>query len=429
MVFDDPQGRVTFTLGPYCGDYVVAAYDSPVGGALAAIQVVEIAGCLDLHGVHRLVRVTTNTPTIRRIEIDGGDGAAESIDDLVFGADPTPPIVEITDPPARSCVCEQFPIMGNAIDPDGVYLGDFLEYRKESTTGWTLATFRVGPATGLLYQADASALPGGWYFLRVTGLNGCNLPASDSTSVYVDKLPPIQVVRSPGNGAVVGGTVCFDGSVHENRGTVNDCLDHYTVAYYTGSTYAPVDPGQPTYTTPVVNDPFAHWDTISNGIPDSFYDVRFTAIDICQQEIIEHRNIVVDNTLPIAVIFEPADCAYVQGVVPVIGTVGDSHLDRWVLDFSGDGVHGWQVIATGSTQVGNGVLGQWDTSNLPNCAYVLRLRAWDSAIVNCNGVIHNTAEWTVSVNVGYCGDFDADDDGDVDLTDYVEFEDAFTGPN
>jgi len=34
----------------------------------------------------------------------------------------------------------------------------------------------------------------------------------------------------------------------------------------------------------------------------------------------------------------------------------------------------------------------------------------------------------VSVNVGAHGDFDADNDGDVDLRDYHLFEDAFTGP-
>jgi len=141
------------------------------------------------------------------------------------------------------------------------------------------------------------------------------------------------------------------------------------------------------------------------------------------------QDVAVDNTPPIAEITEPTACSYVEGVVTVRGVVGDAHLDSWVLQFTGDGVHGWQTIASGDGPAGAGVLGQWDTTNLPPCAYALRLLVSDAAVVDCNGVIHNTSEYTVTVNVGFCGDFDVDDDGDVDLTDYSSFENVFTGPN
>ena len=427
MVFSQAQARVTFTLGPYCGNYSIIAYDHPTSGSIVSSQTVSIAGCTSLHGVHRFVRVTTATPTIRRIEIDGGQGAAESIDDLVFGIDQTAPVVEITSPLARSCVCDHFEIFGTAIDLDGLYLGDILEYRAETAASWTPATFRLGPITGLMYEADATGVPGGWYFLRITGLNACGLTAADTTSVYVDKEPPHIDIRSPGLGAIVGGVVCMDGSVHESHSTVNACLDHYTVDYAAGINYMPVNPLQPVYSDPVVNDPMALWNTRA-GIVDGDYNVRVRAYDVCGLEAVHGVQVTVDNTRPIAVILEPMACGALEGIVPVHGTVLDANLDRWVLEYSGDGGHGWQEIASRTVGINSDFLGYWDTSWLLPCAYMLRLRAWDFAVLDCNSTLRNTTEYTVSVNVGMCANFDADHDNDVDLWDFWAFEGAFTGP-
>ena len=59
---------------------------------------------------------------------------------------------------------------------------------------------------------------------------------------------------------------------------------------------------------------------------------------------------------------------------------------------------------------------------------MLRLVVTDQAVLDCNGAIHNQAEYTVSVNTGTCGVFDADGDGDVDLHDFALFLGAFSGP-
>ena len=74
------------------------------------------------------------------------------------------------------------------------------------------------------------------------------------------------------------------------------------------------------------------------------------------------------------------------------------------------------------------VLGTWSTVELPNCAYALRLRARDRATVNCEDSSGHVVDTIVSVNVGSCGDFDSDDDGDVDLFDYGAFSLEFKGP-
>jgi hypothetical protein len=428
MIFERPQASVSFTLGPFCGDYSIDAYDAPVGGSLVSSQTVAISGCTSLHGVHRIVHVTSPAGDIRRIEIDGGDGASEGIDDLLFNVDTTQPIVEIDEPLARQCVCDSVLITGSVDDPDGEYGCDELQYREQDASTWTTASGVCGPFTGVLYNWDNSMLPGGYYFLRIVGNNACGLSNSDDTLVFVDKDPPTLNIRRPTPMQVVSGVVCFDGSIHESRGTRNGCLDRYTIEYGVAGEFQPVDPGQPVYLVPVVNDPLAQWDTRA-GIADGSYPVRARATDICGNPAEQIVEIIVDNTSPTAEITSPMSCGYVEGLVEVVGTANDANLRDWILDYSGDGEHAWTTIATGSSSVVDDVLGLWDTSGIPNCAYVLRLRVWDQSVRDCNSALSNRTDYLVSVNVGSCVGFDADEDGDVDLIDYGAFQDEFTGPN
>jgi hypothetical protein len=138
--------------------------------------------------------------------------------------------------------------------------------------------------------------------------------------------------------------------------------------------------------------------------------------------------VVIDNTVPIAVITSPTSCSNVVGQVNILGTASDAHLDGWALYYTGGDAHGWVTIASGTTPVINGPLGRWYTAGLRPCAYTLRLVVTDKSVLDCNGALRNQSEYLVSVNVGALSDFDADHDGDVDLRDYRLFEDAFTGP-
>ena len=57
---------------------------------------------------------------------------------------------------------------------------------------------------------------------------------------------------------------------------------------------------------------------------------------------------------------------------------------------------------------------------------MLRLRVIDRAAVSCDDP--HVTEYYAAVNVGMCGGFDTDSDGDVDLVDYSAFLNDFTGP-
>jgi hypothetical protein len=219
--------------------------------------------------------------------------------------------------------------------------------------------------------------------------------------------------------------VCFDGTVWDNY-----CFDGYVVEYrpVSGTAWFPVEPTIPEYTSTVINDPFAHWDTVGLGVPDGDYVLRVTAMDDCGHVAQELREVVVDNTAPTAEITSPEACTYVDGIVTVQGTAADEHLASWVLQYTGGDESTWVTIASGTTSVTGGTLADWDTTGLRNCAYTLRLVVTDAAVLDCNSVLHHRTERTVSVNVGECLQFDVDEDGDVDLFDYQAFEEAFSGP-
>jgi hypothetical protein len=80
----------------------------------------------------------------------------------------------------------------------------------------------------------------------------------------------------------------------------------------------------------------------------------------------------------IAVISSPASNAVVQGVVPIVGSSDNpSAFQFYVIEVSPEPVTGsqWQIIgATHNTPVVNGVLENWDTTQVPDGSYTIRLR-------------------------------------------------------
>lgn len=341
----------------------------------------------------------------------------------VCNNDESPPTTTISSPGALGCTCGVVPIMGSAIDYDSALEWYQVDVTPVNSDQWTpIAWFEQPIEDSLLALWDTSGLTQGYYYIRLTTMNVCRQYTSTTTVVFVDGGFDSLTLRSPSNGSVVGGIVCPDGTAWDQ------CFAHYSVDYrpFNGA-FQPVDPAHSTYFSSVITDPLAQWDT-RTGIPDGSYVVRVQGSDSCGHTAAVTNDVVVDNTSPTVFITSPSSCDYLDGMVPIVGTVMDAHLASWALYVSGDGGHGWQTIGSGSSPVNGGTLGVWNAGAAEPCAYLFRLIATDQATINCNGAIHNQTEYTVSVNVGYCGDFDVDDDDDVDLVDYGEFQDSFTGP-
>ncbi len=340
--------------------------------------------------------------------------------------DQTPPVAEIDKPGSEVCVCDPLEIYGTANDDN--FDQYTLEYRLTTDPMWHPITSSNTPVvTDLLGVWNAAGLPQGRYIIRLTSRDVCGHSETAIIMVWLGTTFDNLTVREPDNGDVVGGEVCVDGTVWDNY-----CFDKYFVEYMpiAGVMWHPVDPMNPVYTTTVINDPFAHWETIDLGLSDGDYMLRVRAYDDCGNTATDAREVIVDNTWPEAEITNPEPCACVEGVVEVFGTAFDDNLASWTLQYTGGDASSWVTVNSGNAPVIGNLLSMWDTTALRPCAYTLRLIVRDSAVINCNNAIHHWSEYTVSINVGDCGnyDFDADDDGDVDLSDYSWFEQAFTGP-
>jgi hypothetical protein len=418
MRFDDLQREVTFMLGEATGgadyDFDVRYYSD--AGLLGTLHVVSGSG------VNRFVRVgsSTHAQNIRRVEVQSTIGAFEAIDDLLVGGDTTPPQAQIDSPAFEACSCGTVTVRGIACDPDGAYAGDTLEYRgvdAPAGSAWTL----IGSATtevctsGLLYLWNTTALAHGHYYLRLTVTNACGLSNTAVTVAYVDRLFNTAVMRYPAEGGVIGGRVCIDGTAWDDW-----CFDSYRVEYQpaAGGAWTPVDAAHPLYDLAVINDPMASWDTKGLALPDGDYRLRLTATDTCGNTGNVTRVVRVDNAAPVAQITAPAMCAVVDGTVTVRGTITDSNAAQWRLQMSGGDDSAWVTLATGNAPIINGTLAQWDTSDLPSCAYALRLEVEDAAQIDCNTGSHNRAETVTTIYVRPClGDIDGDADVDIsDLT-------------
>jgi hypothetical protein len=318
-------------------------------------------------------------------------------------------VAEITEPDDLTCVCPGQIAIRGTVDADG---GNFyvatLEYRPARSDSWTLADWRFSEVhDGVIFYWDTSGLSGGWYTVRVAAYDLCGNQAEDTRFVYLDDIAPTIDSQSPGGGAVVGGTVCVEGFVYDQY----YCGAEYVVEYAPeGGKYQniPLAPAWPaTLTT---------WDTA--GLADGNYLLRIRASDPCGNESSHTRKLVLDNTVPIAVITAPENCDAVEGVVEVRGTANDAHLAGWTLQYTGGAANGWVTIASGNTPVINGLLANWNTDDLLPCCYTLRLIVSDSTLVNC--VTNWWTEYLVSVDVG--GE-DVVDRGDINCDGSVDFDD------
>ncbi|MCO6437968.1 MAG: hypothetical protein J5J06_12825, partial [Phycisphaerae bacterium] len=338
--------------------------------------------------------------------------------------DPTPPLVEITSPADSECVCGMVPITGTATDPESPLREYRIEYRPLGGN-WSLIGSDTGPVSaGSFGEWNTSGLSQGWYVLRLTATNACGLSASVVRIVRLDGYFETLIIHEPAHATVVGGSVCFDGSASD------DCFDQYVVWYRPiGGTFVPVDPSQPIYGSGVLNDALASWDTTGLGLPDGSYELELAGTTICGNGAAQTIFVDVDNTAPTAVITSPMNCDSVDGIVDIVGTAADANLAGWSLSYTGGNTNSWVPIASGTGNVSGSTLAQWNTAGLPPCAYTLRLVVEDSAAVNCSSALHHRTEYLTTVAIGWPGDFDWDNDGDVDLVDYQAFEAMFDGPN
>jgi len=240
--------------------------------------------------------------------------------------------------------------------------------------------------------------------------------ADAETVVRLDKSFDTLDLQKPPSAAVVGGVVCAEGTIADHCGG-SFTLEHRPM----GGAFTPFTTLSPPWVT---NGLLGRGKAAAS--PDGDYEIRATGNDDCGSTLSQIRSITIDNTPPTAEITRPSACACANGLVEIRGTVQDVHFGDWKLQYTGGDATGWVTLASGGGLVLNEVLDLWDTRDLPEREYTLRLVATDKSIVN--GADVQQTEYLIPVEVGPCYDFDTDDEGDVDLIDYATLERAFTGP-
>jgi hypothetical protein len=318
--------------------------------------------------------------------------------DCICAAEATPPFAQLDLPPemGSGCACGDMSVQGSAYDPDGTFDSWVVDYRALGAGTWTVIASGTSQIVGGAFGTwDTTGLPQGYYLVRLSARNVCGLSATAVRSVFLDRVYDSFEVTYPPDGGVVGGDVCIRGTVYESW-----CGSTYTVRYrQPPGFYMPVDPAHPSYSALPINETIASWDTQDLGVADGTYDLLVTAWNNCQHSDQDLRTVIVDNTYPTASINVPINCASLEGVVQIMGTAFDANIANWTLQYTGGDQHTWVHLASGSTSIVGGLLYEWDVSDLPPCAYTLRLLVTDLAVIDC-GPYQHRSEYLTSVLVG-----------------------------
>lgn len=408
--------RAGFAPGTWSDPSIFSDHDGYTGSDTALGHLPPLAGESFSHGALYL----SLDPDFRTPYFDRPQASGAACDDT------TAPSVRIDAPVGLGCGCGVVEITGTVDDPDGTYTGDRLEIRRRGTTDWSVVDTAFGSRSGVLYTWNTLGLSQDYYYVRIVGENECGLSDSDATFVYVSPTFGDVELRWPEYGGVYGGSVSCDGTAASAS-----CFAAYTVSYRSaaGGTWQPVDPSNPVYLSAVINDPLALWNTAALGLSDGDYEVRLMGETDCGDTAGTTISVALDNTLPVARLDAPESCAIYasEANIAIYGEASDANLSAWTLAVLGGPYTDWHTIAGPIGSNASGLLFTWDTSGLPDCAYTIRLRASDEAVLGC-AEAHHVAEDYASIVLGDWASADLDGDGDVDLDDFQLFQWQFTGP-
>ncbi|MCO6437610.1 MAG: hypothetical protein J5J06_11020 [Phycisphaerae bacterium] len=408
--------RPGFAPGAWSDPVILSDYDVYTGSETTISYLPPLSGELFSHGAIYL----SLDPDFRTPYFDRPAASGPACGDT------TPPTVSIDSPDTLACSCDSVEITGSVDDPDGTYGRDRLQIRRQGTTDWIEVDTGIGARSGLLYTWNATGMPQDYYYIRVVAENECGLTNSDSTFVYKPTAFDTLQLDAPEHAGVYGGTVCLDGTAW-----AQSCFAQYTVSYRLSGDVAwqQVDPLVSVYSSPVVNGRLASWDTIALNLVDEAYELRVIGETECGNTADAVIKVIVDNAPPVARLDAPENCGVFapSTEIAIYGEASDTNLDSWTLAVIGGPYDDWHTCAGPTTTNANGLLFTWDTTGLPDCVYTFRLRASDESWLDC-GTAGHVAEDYKTVVLGGLASPDLDEDGDVDIFDYLLFQLAFTGP-
>lgn len=311
--------------------------------------------------------------TLRLRDTDAAGNANQTT--VQVTKDSTLPVATITAPANNANVSGTVTVTGTASD---MHISNWtLDYGLGSSpSSWT--TINTGSASitgGTLGSWDTSSLTSGSVYtlrIRATDLAG----NSNQSTIQVIKMiaGPTTIISAPANNAHIGGTYTVTGTVSDQS------LSSWVLEYGQGTsptTWTQINTG----TTSVTGGTLGTWYTssLTDGI---VYTVRLRATNTGGGSNQTTVQITKDSAvLPVLSIAAPNNNSYINGTVTVSGTVSDTDLSSWILEYGlGSDPSSWTTINSGTASVSGGTLGSWNTGSLSDGSlYRLRLRATDSA--------------------------------------------------
>lgn len=119
--------------------------------------------------------------------------------------------------------------------------------------------------------------------------------------------------------------------------------------------------------------------TLSEGNGDKKVSVIFKDASGNESSAVS-ATIKLDTNYPTASITSPRELDYLNGIVEIQGNASDSDLKEYVVEYgAGTSPTEWSLIKQGTVGVNDGVLANWDTTNIPTGKYTLRLAVTDLA--------------------------------------------------
>jgi hypothetical protein len=121
------------------------------------------------------------------------------------------------------------------------------------------------------------------------------------------------------------------------------------------------------------------WKVDFTALPTGATDVLLRATDNVGNAMAPPVHATVDTTPPAVVITSPTSGAVVTGAMPIIGTVSDTHLQDYTVEYSFDDGVTWKVVQPAQATGGvSGVLATWLPGGLVGGLYKLRVTATDA---------------------------------------------------
>jgi YD repeat-containing protein len=249
------------------------------------------------------------------------------------------------------------------------------------TYSWTLVSVPAGSAAALddplsetpHFIADAE----GEYLLELTVADGALTSSADQVTVTVanDGGPPTVAIIADPPTADIGADVRL----------IVTANDDQAIALLTLTVNG----------TPVALDA-SGVGIFSSAVAGSFEAVA-TATDFGGNQATALTTFRVRTLLPVIQITSPLDGDSVTNITDITGTVTDGTFVEYSVAFAPvDGA--FKVIASGTSPVVDGVIGQFDPTLLPNGAYILRIEAKDSQ--GNRTVVRNEVNVTGDVKLG-----------------------------